>query len=69
MLGAFVDTLVMSGSTSILGGFRIYFGEHDKTLIRRNREDDTAAVLPLNMISPTPMPDGGYTADGGYQRQ
>lgn len=29
-------------SSSIMGGIRIYFGNHEKTLIRRHREDDPA---------------------------
>jgi hypothetical protein len=28
------------GNNAVLGGLRIYFGQHDKTLIDRNRQDD-----------------------------
>ena len=28
------------GNNAVLGGLRIYFGQHDKTLIERNRQDD-----------------------------
>jgi len=28
------------GDNAVLGGLRIYFGQHDKTLIDRNRQDD-----------------------------
>ena len=28
------------GKNAVLGGLRIYFGQHDKTLIDRNRQDD-----------------------------
>jgi hypothetical protein len=29
-----------NNSSNIMAGFRVYFGNHDKTLIRRQREDD-----------------------------
>ena len=29
-----------NNSSNIMAGVRIYFGNHDKTLIRRQREDD-----------------------------
>ena len=29
-----------------MAGIRVYFGNHDKTLIRRQREDDPVARLP-----------------------
>ena len=28
------------GKNAVLGGLRVYFGQHDKTLIERNRQDD-----------------------------
>jgi len=40
MAGLFVDASFQNGSSSYLGGIRFYFGQRDKTLIRRNREDD-----------------------------
>ena len=30
-------------SSNIMAGIRVYFGNHDKTLIRRQREDDPKA--------------------------
>ena len=33
------------GDTSMLAGFRLYLGQHDKSLIRRHREDDPPAAL------------------------
>jgi hypothetical protein len=35
-----------NNSSNILAGVRIYFGNHDKTLIRRQREDDPQSNLP-----------------------
>lgn len=35
-----------NNSSNILAGIRIYFGNHDKTLIRRQREDDPQSNLP-----------------------
>ena len=32
------------GDTSVLAGLRFYFGQREKTLIRRHREDDPAAL-------------------------
>ncbi|MGH9551041.1 MAG: hypothetical protein ACRD3W_16785, partial [Terriglobales bacterium] len=32
-----------NGAYAVLGGLRIYFGQHDKTLIDRNRQDDPPA--------------------------
>lgn len=34
-----------NNNSAIMGGFKIYFGNHDKTLIRRHREDDPAAYI------------------------
>jgi hypothetical protein len=39
----------------VWGGLRIYFGQRDKTLIRRNREDDPVMDLPSNLF---PLIDG-----------
>ena len=39
----------------VWGGLRIYFGQRDKTLIRRNREDDPEPDLPSNLF---PLIDG-----------
>jgi hypothetical protein len=35
----------------VWGGLRIYFGQHDKSLIRRNREDDPVTDLPNNLFA------------------
>ena len=35
-----------NNSSNIMAGVRIYFGNHDKTLIRRQREDDPVVVAP-----------------------
>jgi hypothetical protein len=41
----FADALIgESGTYAALGGVRFYFGEHDKTLVERNRQDDPAAI-------------------------
>lgn len=34
-----------SGNHGILGGLKVYFGQRDKTLIRRHREDDPVTTL------------------------
>lgn len=35
----------------VYGGLRFYFGNHDKTLIRRNREDDPPSDQNLNLFT------------------
>ena len=43
-LSAFVSAAYgWNNSSNIMAGIRIYFGNHDKTLIRRQREDDPPA--------------------------
>jgi len=55
-------------SSNIMAGIRIYFGNHDKTLIRRQREDDPPARVgyflcpsakkqrpPTNIVTPIPV--------------
>ena len=32
----------MNDASNMMAGLRVYFGNHDKTLIRRQREDDPA---------------------------
>ncbi len=40
----FVSSVIgPDNNTSVISGLRIYFGNHDKTLIRRHREDDPEA--------------------------
>jgi len=38
-----------AGSNGIFGGLKIYFGQRDKTLIRRNREDDPVTTTQDNL--------------------
>jgi len=48
-----------NNSSNVMAGVRIYFGNHDKTLIRRQREDDPRAIS--NSYSkgmPLPPPPG-----------
>jgi hypothetical protein len=35
----------------VYGGLRFYFGNHDKSLIRRNREDDPPSDQNLNLFT------------------
>jgi hypothetical protein len=57
-----------NNSSNIMAGIRIYFGNHDKTLIRRQREDDPPARVdsfecssakkqrpPTNIVTPIPV--------------
>jgi len=48
------------GNNGVLGGLRIYFGQHDKTLIDRNRQDDPEDVL-------QPDTKTGYTLPAGQK--
>lgn len=42
MAALFAQGIVFEGGDgAALGGLRVYFGQNDKTLIRRHREDDT----------------------------
>jgi hypothetical protein len=43
--------LAENGNGTVLGGLRIYFGQRDKSLIRRHREDDPAAINPMEITS------------------
>jgi hypothetical protein len=41
MAALFAQGVIGEGSNrAVLGGLRVYFGQHDKTLIERNRQDD-----------------------------
>ena len=40
-----------NNSSNIMAGIRIYFGNHDKTLIRRQREDDPVAKVSSKVSS------------------
>jgi hypothetical protein len=49
------------GDGAVLGGLRFYFGQHDKTLIRRHREDE-----PPGLDTFTAGGNGGLiTGNGG----
>jgi hypothetical protein len=48
------------GNNAVLGGLRIYFGQHDKTLIDRNRQDDPGDYHELNLL-------GQLFADGKWR--
>ncbi len=41
-----------NNSSNVMAGIRVYFGNHDKTLIRRQREDDPAAYTINNFKPP-----------------
>jgi hypothetical protein len=63
-----------NNSSNIMAGIRIYFGNHDKTLIRRQREDDPTVVLHRAILPsqqkcyyPT-MPDGVVVVLGPNSR-
>jgi hypothetical protein len=45
-------TLGEHGTYSALAGLRIYFGQHDKTLIERNRQDDPPSLQNVNLSGP-----------------
>jgi hypothetical protein len=57
MASLFADALLAeSGNNAVLAGFRMYFGQRDKSLIRRHREDDPASY-------------GGLDAYGGVNAE
>jgi hypothetical protein len=39
------------GNNAVLGGVRFYFGQRDKTLIDRHRQDDPLSTLDLDMAT------------------
>jgi hypothetical protein len=41
---------------AVWGGLRVYFGQKDKTLIRRHREDDPAVFLQEDLHAPRGLP-------------
>ena len=54
----------------IWGGFRVYFGQKDKTLIRRHREDDPVDWVPHSITNPgTKTPTGGSCCPSGPTTQ
>ena len=48
------------GASAVFGGLKVYFGQRDKSLIRRHREDD-----PINHHMDTATSGGGYGNSGG----
>ena len=42
-----------NNSSNIMAGIRIYFGNHDKTLIRRQREDDPTVAISKTSVKRT----------------
>lgn len=45
-----IGSINESGNGAVMGGLRFYFGQHNKSLIRRHREDDPAFVaLPIEI--------------------
>ena len=64
-----------TGNNGILGGLKVYFGQRDKSLIRRNREDDPVTSTTDNLQgvgngtkgapTPTTTCPAGYYLSGG----
>lgn len=73
MAAPFVEARVGEANYhGVWGGVRFYFGQHDKTLIRRHREDDPTqwndgADSTSNSGSTTPVGSGGGAGGGGLQ--
>jgi hypothetical protein len=67
--------VVESGGSSVWGGLKIYFGQRDKSLIRRHREDDPPTTTQDNLQGigngsssasvPAPSPTSGGGGGGG----
>jgi hypothetical protein len=55
-----------NNSSNIMAGIRIYFGNHDKTLIRRQREDDPVARLPAAVCPSLTKGVGVNAATGAF---
>ena len=58
-----------NNSSNIMAGIRVYFGNHDKTLIRRQREDDPRSMLSTirghsQKTKATPQDDGCPAGEG-----
>jgi hypothetical protein len=56
-----------AGTNGVWGGLKFYFGQKDKTLIRRNREDDPDDNLGLGSSSGgsgSSSPAGGSSSSG-----
>lgn len=56
MAALFVNGSYQPGTTSVLAGLHFYFGEHAKSLIERNRQDDAPSIFPSGMVTPYSSP-------------
>jgi hypothetical protein len=59
-------TLGEHGTYSALAGLRIYFGQHDKTLIERNRQDDPPSLQNVNLSGPIILPLPNIVCPPGF---
>ncbi|MGZ3360230.1 MAG: hypothetical protein ACXU84_12935 [Xanthobacteraceae bacterium] len=67
MASLFVDAVFAEGgNNAVLGGVRFYFGQRDKSLLHRHREDDPLAYSSL-AAQPAPQPCPVAHCSGGYQ--
>jgi hypothetical protein len=65
MASLFVNALFAEGgNNAVLGGVRFYFGQRDKTLIDRNRQDDPADIVDLD-VARSSDPVRGIGGTGG----
>lgn len=58
-------SLLENGDGAVMGGLRVYFGQRDKTLIRRHREDDPSSVGTAS-INPMEQTSVGIVANPTY---
>ncbi|MEJ0097256.1 MAG: hypothetical protein WDM84_04120 [Bauldia sp.] len=66
-LSFFADAATASGGSTVLVGLKAYFGGAEKSLIRRQREDDPDNLLPDDLyssIGPAYCPPGTREFDG-----
>jgi hypothetical protein len=62
-VSTFVEGVVGTDNNSIaMAGIKIYFGNHDKTLIRRHREDDPSMYGKRHL---PPRPPAAYLVSPG----
>ena len=65
MASLFVNALFAEGgNNAVLGGVRFYFGQRDKTLIDRNRQDDPAGIVDLDIARSSDLVRGISGAGG-----
>lgn len=55
-----------NNSSNIMAGIRVYFGNHDKSLIRRQREDDPVVRRQYSKPSATLIKHNGSHSNGRY---